>query len=86
MGRLRNLVRRVRDSVKDMVEEANYPGVSPPHRQDREDRFTPEEPEPVVVTDSSNAKKATSGVPWYLEGTEDAEGWENTDATAEGEE
>lgn len=77
MGRLRDLARRAKNAVRDRVRDTGMPS-SPP------DVSAPPPPAAAPASAPSAAPPAPDGdateQPWYLQGDDEAWGWENTNA------
>lgn len=79
---LRDLARRVKNAVKDRVRDTGMPS-SPP-----DPRTPPPAPKAAVSSapreeKSSGGSDAEEDTPWYMQGDDDLDGWENTDAQDE---
>ena len=78
MGRFRDLARRAKNALRDRVRDGGMPS-SPP------DISEPPKPEPTAAPASTPAPSDEGEgqgeeTPWYLQGDEDAYGWEHTNA------
>ena len=88
MGRLRNLLRKVRDGVKSARDEAAHPGRPPtfkastnPYVVEPEERIAHERARDAASAPTpaptAPAKAADDDTPWYLQNPE-TEGWDAT--------
>lgn len=85
MGLLRRVVRKVKKGLAEIHEEAKHPGRPPTYKAaespfwvEPEEKLPPRPAGPPVEQPAASPESAT---PWYLDGAEEAEGWEKMDAT-----
>lgn len=79
MGRLRDLARRAKNALRDRVRDGGMPS-SPPDVSEKPPR--PKAAPQAAAQPAAKAAASSEGEdkPWYLEGSDETWGWENTNA------
>lgn len=84
LGKVRSGLHKVKEGIKAVREEANHPGRPPAHKAADNPLWTPPAPAaPAPVSAPAAEGKAATDRPWFLDGSEGTEGWDQTNPSDE---
>lgn len=94
LGKVRSGLHKVKEGIKAVREEASHPGRPPSHKAADNPLWSPAAPtaqasipparSPSPAAEAAPAaKRATESKPWFLDGSEGTEGWDQTNPSDE---